>query len=127
MAADAEGLTPRQIADRNNRIIVDDLQSTGLSYDLFTRTTTANHDAIGTRVTGVVNGTRVSRTVRTGSSYLSQSELVLSIGLGQAPALEQVVVEWPGRPAEPLGRLAAGARYDVTEGRGVVARVPYRR
>ncbi|MCZ2830204.1 methionine--tRNA ligase [Modestobacter sp. VKM Ac-2986] len=43
VAADAEGVTPRQIADRNNRIIVDDLASLGLSYDLFTRTTTVNH------------------------------------------------------------------------------------
>ena len=45
VAADAEGITPREIADRNNRIIVDDLASLGLSYDLFTRTTTANHAA----------------------------------------------------------------------------------
>jgi methionyl-tRNA synthetase len=43
VAADAEGITPREIADRNNRIIVNDLQSLGLSYDLFTRTTTVNH------------------------------------------------------------------------------------
>ena len=45
VAADAEGITPREIADRNNRIIVEDLASLGLSYDLFTRTTTANHAA----------------------------------------------------------------------------------
>lgn len=91
------------------------------------RGTTVNRDAIGTRVTALVNGQTVSRMVRTGSSYLSQSELVLSFGLGGAAALEQVVVEWPGRPAERLGRLAPGARYDVTEGRGVVARVPFGR
>ncbi len=89
--------------------------------------TAANRDAIGTRVTGVANGARVSRTVRTGSSYLSQSELVLTFGLGSAAALEDVVVEWPGRPAEKLGRLPAGALYEVTEGRGAVGRTPYRR
>src|SRR3982750_3549895 len=43
---DAEGITPREIADRNNRIIVNALASLGLSYDLFTRTTTGNHPAI---------------------------------------------------------------------------------
>ncbi|WP_291986075.1 CRTAC1 family protein [Luteitalea sp.] len=91
------------------------------------RGSSSNRDAIGTRVTGVVNGVRVSRMVRTGSSYLSQSELVLTMGLGAAPALEQVVVEWPGQPAERLGRLESGARYDIVEGRGVVASVPYRR
>jgi hypothetical protein len=91
------------------------------------RGTTANRDAVGTRVTALLAGQRVSRMVRTGSSYLSQSELVLSFGLGSAPALDQVAVEWPGRPAERLGRLDAGARYDVVEGRGVVARTPFRR
>ena len=40
VAADAEGLTARQLADRYNRIIAEDLCSLGLSYDLFTRTTT---------------------------------------------------------------------------------------
>ncbi|TKJ18776.1 methionine--tRNA ligase [Blastococcus sp. CCUG 61487] len=50
VAADAEGITPRQIADRNNRIIVDDLASLGLSYDLFTRTTTVNHAQISQEI-----------------------------------------------------------------------------
>ncbi|MBM7807368.1 methionyl-tRNA synthetase [Geodermatophilus bullaregiensis] len=50
VAADAEGVSPREIADRNNRVIVDDLQSLGLSYDLFTRTTTANHAAISQEI-----------------------------------------------------------------------------
>jgi methionyl-tRNA synthetase len=44
--ADAEGVTPRQLADRYNRVIVEDLQRLGLSYDLFTRTTTGNHYAV---------------------------------------------------------------------------------
>ncbi len=44
--ADAEGLTPRQLADKYNRQIVEDLQGLGLSYDLFTRTTTANHHRV---------------------------------------------------------------------------------
>jgi methionyl-tRNA synthetase len=50
VAADAEGITPRQIADRNNRIIVNDLAGLGLSYDLFTRTTTANHARISQEI-----------------------------------------------------------------------------
>src|SRR5918993_653713 len=41
--AEQEGLTPRQAADKYNRVIVDDLAGLGLSYDLFTRTTTRNH------------------------------------------------------------------------------------
>ncbi|NLA28841.1 MAG: methionine--tRNA ligase, partial [Propionibacterium sp.] len=41
--AEAENLTPQEAADKYHRIIVDDLQGLGLSYDLYTRTTTANH------------------------------------------------------------------------------------
>jgi methionyl-tRNA synthetase len=41
--ADHEGVSPRELADRYNRVIAEDLQQLGLSYDLFTRTTTRNH------------------------------------------------------------------------------------
>jgi methionyl-tRNA synthetase len=44
--ADQEGLSPRELADRYNRVIVEDLCGLGLSYDLFTRTTTRNHFAV---------------------------------------------------------------------------------
>ncbi|MCU1673844.1 MAG: metS, partial [Frankiales bacterium] len=44
--ADREGVTARELADRYNRVIAEDLQGLGLSYDLFTRTTTRNHYAV---------------------------------------------------------------------------------
>lgn len=43
VAADSEGVSARELADKNNAVIVDDLVDLGLSYDLFTRTTTGNH------------------------------------------------------------------------------------
>ena len=43
VAADQAGVTPRELADKNNAVIVQDLVDLGLSYDLFTRTTTGNH------------------------------------------------------------------------------------
>src|SRR3954463_1253444 len=43
VAADQEGVTARELADKNNSVIVHDLVDLGLSYDLFTRTTTGNH------------------------------------------------------------------------------------
>ena len=46
VAADAEGISARELADRNNRVIVEDLVALGLSYDLFTRTTTVNHYSV---------------------------------------------------------------------------------
>ena len=43
VAAEKEGLSPRELADRYNEVIRDDLRRLGLSYDIFTRTTTRNH------------------------------------------------------------------------------------
>jgi len=43
VAADREGVAPRELADRFNEVIREDLRNLGLSYDLFTRTTTQNH------------------------------------------------------------------------------------
>ena len=44
--ADAEGLSPKEAVDKYSRIISDDLRSLGLSYDIFTRTTTQNHRVV---------------------------------------------------------------------------------
>jgi len=44
--AEKEGVTARELADRYNKVIAGDLANLGLSYDLFTRTTTKNHYAV---------------------------------------------------------------------------------
>ncbi len=46
VAADEEGVSTRELADRYNRLIREDLRDLGISYDLFTRTTTLNHYAV---------------------------------------------------------------------------------
>jgi methionyl-tRNA synthetase len=62
--ADAEGVSPRELADRYNRIIAEDLVQLDMSYDLFTRTTTRNHEAVTQEIfTGLYrNGYIVSKT-----------------------------------------------------------------
>ncbi|MDA0564406.1 methionine--tRNA ligase [Streptomonospora sp. S1-112] len=64
--ADQEGVTPRQLADRYNQVIVEDLVALGLSYDLFTRTTTGNHYAVAQELfTGLYdNGYIFTRTTK---------------------------------------------------------------
>jgi methionyl-tRNA synthetase len=66
VAADAEGVTPRELADRNNRLIVSDLHDLGLSYDLFTRTTTPNHYSVAQEMFTTVhrNGYLVEHTTK---------------------------------------------------------------
>ena len=44
--AEKEGLTAQELANRYNRVIAKDLCDLGLSYDLFTRTTTGNHEQV---------------------------------------------------------------------------------
>ena len=62
--ADQEGLTARQTADKYHGIIASDLQGLGLSYDLYTRTTTANHREVVQEVFRTLhrNGYVVSQT-----------------------------------------------------------------
>ncbi len=46
IAADEAGVSPQELADRNHRMIAEDLAALGVSYDLYTRTTTRNHAAV---------------------------------------------------------------------------------
>ena len=62
--------------------------------------------------------------VRTGSSYLSQSELPLTFGVGQAAGLDQVVVEWPSGARDELGPVSAGRALVITEGRRATSEQP---
>ncbi len=66
VAADAAGVSARELADVNNRLIVEDLVALGLSYDLFTRTTTRNHYTVAQEMFRTVhrNGYLVERTTR---------------------------------------------------------------
>jgi methionyl-tRNA synthetase len=64
--AEREGVSPQELADRYNRVIVEDLTQLGLTYDLFTRTTTGNHYAVAQELFRTVhtNGYMVARTTR---------------------------------------------------------------
>ncbi|TNU73143.1 methionine--tRNA ligase [Miniimonas arenae] len=62
--AEQEGVPPQVLADRYNRVIVEDLAQLGLTYDLFTRTTTRNHYAVAQELFRQVhaNGYMIERT-----------------------------------------------------------------
>jgi methionyl-tRNA synthetase len=64
--ADQEGVPPRELADRYNRVIAEDLQQLGLSYDLFTRTTTRNHYSVVQELFTTLynNGYMIERTTK---------------------------------------------------------------
>ena len=57
--------------------------------------------------------------LRSGSSYLSQSELVLTFGLGSLPEAEALEVRWPSGQVDRLGKTAADQLITVREGQGL--------
>jgi hypothetical protein len=80
--------------------------------------TKSNRDAIGALVRlSTPDGTQ-SRTVKTGSSYLSQSELTLTFGIGQREKADRVVIEWPSGAVEEYKNVPAGAHI-CQESKGI--------
>ena len=62
--------------------------------------TKSNRDAIGATVQIFYGGESQSRMVKSGSSYLSQSELPLTFGIGKRDKIDRAVVQWPGGRTE---------------------------
>jgi len=81
--------------------------------------TKSNRDAIGATVTIEAGGASQQRMVKTGSSYLSQSELPVTFGLGWRDRAERAVICWPGGRTEEYKNLAVGHAYVCTEGQGI--------
>jgi enediyne biosynthesis protein E4 len=81
--------------------------------------TTSNRDAIGTIVRIVHDGITQSRMVRSGSSYLSQSELPVTFGVGRRDRIDRVIITWPNGRTEEFKNLATGRSYDCVEGKGL--------
>jgi hypothetical protein len=95
-------------------------QSSGNRYVRFRLTgTTSNRDAIGATVRIFHGGTSQSRLVKSGSSYLSQSELPVTFGVGTRDRLDRVVVSWPNGRTEEFKNVATGKAYDCVEGKGL--------
>jgi hypothetical protein len=81
--------------------------------------TQSNRDAIGATVRIYHGGTSQSRVVRSGSSYLSQSELPVTFGVGKRDVIDRVTIAWPNGRAEEFTRVTAGKQYDCVEGKGI--------
>jgi hypothetical protein len=81
--------------------------------------TKSNRDAIGADVRIFHGGTSQSRVVRSGSSYLSQSELPVTFGVGRRDVVERVTIAWPSGRSEEFAKVTAGKHYDCVEGKGI--------
>jgi hypothetical protein len=81
--------------------------------------TKSNRDAIGAEVRIECGRIHQSRMVKSGSSYLSQSELPVTFGLGKRDQIDRVVIQWPSGRSEEYKNLAAGKGYHCLEGKGI--------
>jgi enediyne biosynthesis protein E4 len=89
------------------------------------RGTKSNRDAIGAKVHIESGGENQQLLVKSGSSYLSQSELPLTFGLGSRDRVERAVIRWPSGREEEFANLAAGNRYRCVEGKGIESKTPF--
>lgn len=101
--------------------------STGraLHVQLVSRASAPN--GIGARVVATIGARRLVRDVKAGSSYLSQSDTRVHIGLGQAEVVDRLDVRWPAGATETFRNVAANQILAIREGEGIVARKPLNR
>jgi hypothetical protein len=99
------------------RLFRNDVTSGNRSVRFRLQGTVSNRDAIGATVRIEHGGSTQSRTVKSGSSYLSQSELPLTFGVGRRDRIDRVVVTWPNGRVDEAKLVATGRAYEWIEGR----------
>jgi hypothetical protein len=78
--------------------------------------TESNRDGLGAEVELYTGNRRQHRRIRTGSTYLSQSERVAAFGLGEASRVDSLIVRWPSGRVDRFADLAAGQTIEIREG-----------
>jgi len=84
--------------------------------------TKSNRDGIGGVVKLTAGGDTQTEMLRSGSSYLSASELVLTFGLGQRDKADSIEIRWPSGQFDRVSAVPAGATLTLTEGKGITSR-----
>jgi hypothetical protein len=83
--------------------------------------TKSNRDAIGATVRIFHDGVSQSRMVKSGSSYLSQSELPVTFGVGTRDMVDRLVITWPSGATQEFKSVATGREYVCIEGQQLAA------
>ncbi len=85
----------------------------------------SNRDGIGAKLTVfLADGAKQWQMVHSGSSYCSQSELVLTFGLNRNDKIDRVEIEWPNGKVEKLQNVAANQLHVIKEANGIVESKP---
>ena len=89
--------------------------------------TRSNRDGIGAVVRVTSGNDKQWKMVKSGSSYLSQSELVLTFGLGDKNIADQIEVQWPSGQMDKISKVPADQTIVVQEGKGIASSRPYKK
>jgi enediyne biosynthesis protein E4 len=82
--------------------------------------TKSNRDGIGAVIRVAAGDDKQWKMLRSGSSYLSQSELVATFGLGQRSKADGIEIQWPSGQVDKLANVSAGQTITVQEGKGII-------
>jgi hypothetical protein len=82
--------------------------------------TKSNHLGIGARIKLTAGGVTQTEQIRSGGSYLSQSDLRAHFGLGTAAKIDSIEIRWPSGAVDVIKNLESDKFYSVLEGKGVV-------
>jgi enediyne biosynthesis protein E4 len=96
--------------------------STNRSLRLKLIGTKSNRDGIGAALKLTAGGETQTQMLRSGSSYLSASELALTFGLGPRDKADSIEIHWPSGQLDRLSAVPSGATLTLTEGKGITSR-----
>jgi len=88
--------------------------------------TRSNRNGLGAVAQVSAAGETQWQMLRSGSSYLSQSERVLTFGLGGHALVDSLEVRWPSGHVDRLEKLRSDQVLTIKEGSGIVGSQPYR-
>ena len=89
--------------------------------------TKSNRDGIGADVRVTAGSDTQTKSLRSGSSYLSSSELILTFGLGSHTQADAIELHWPSGQTDSLKNVAADQIITVKEKEGIAAAKPARK
>ena len=84
-----------------------------------------NSFALGARITVGIGTRRIFNEVRSGGSYLSQNDLRLRFGLGDAKVVDAIEIRWPDGHVDTLKKIAADQIVTVAYGGRIVHAAPF--
>ena len=113
--ADKEGVSAQELANRYNRVIAKDLCDLGLSYDLFTRTTTGNHEQVVQEL--------FKQCLANGYIYKGTQKVAISPSTGRT--LPDRYIEAPARSAVPTVPAATSATPAATNSTRTSSSIPF--